>query len=717
MKRFLVVLWLSGLAWAQEPVALVNATVHPGPGQAAVQAPVMVRAGRIERVGGEVPAGCPTVSLTGLHLYPGLVESDSQLGLIEIESVRGGSDVREVGDNNADLAAEIALNPDSDLLPVARSAGILTAALQPGGGRIGGQVAVMQLYGWTPAEMRLAASPGVVVQWPVWASEEDAKARKRWKEQLAQLEDWICEARAWGQLPLAQRPVRPELEALARALQGGRLFIRAQSRFQIETAAQFCKRLAVRWVLVGGAEAASVAPLLAQHKVDVIYTEVYRLPQQDYVDCDAYYRTPARLSAAGVRVALAGPGSHDNARWLTEMAAAAWAHGWSQQEAVDAITSVPCDILGLTDQGRVAAGQRATLIACNGPLLDGRTQVVRAWVQGQEISLEDRQKNLYRKYRNKPRLIPSSNTGDNQTMIRQLPPSSSVPARSRTLARSAELPAASEVYEPGPPAWGQSMTGDIRYHEVTSKILGNTRPVWVYLPPGYAAHPEQKYPVVYAMDGQNVFEKGTAFGGNEWHMDEAAQQAMSQGRMREAIIVAVSNAGAGRIEEYSPVADPQYGGGGAEKFAQFLKTELKPMVDGAYRTQPAAENTAVLGSSMGGLVSLYLGLAHSNTFGLIGALSPSLWFAEKDMLRSWADHPPQSRPQRIWLDMGDRESQNDADHNGVADTLDNTRRLNQLLESQQQSGLLYREVAGGTHTEAAWSARIQQVLEGLLPLS
>ena len=293
-----------------------------------------------------------------------------------------------------------------------------------------------------------------------------------------------------------------------------------------------------------------------------------------------------------------------------------------------------------------------------------------------------------------------------------------LPVRSApTPAPPAETMAPRELFEPGPPAWGHSMTGDIRYHEVTSKILDNTRQVWVYLPPGYSQHPEKHYPVVYAMDGQNVFESGTAFGGNEWHMDEAAQRAMTQGSMREAIIVAVSNAGAGRIEEYSPVADPEYGGGGAAKFAEFLKTELKPMVDGAYRTETAPESTAVLGSSMGGLVSLYLGLAHSNTFGLIGALSPSLWFAEKDMLRSWSENPPTQRPYKIWLGMGDRESQTDEDHNGVPDTLDNTRQLNRILESQHQSGLLYHEIPGASHNEASWSACIQEVLEALLPPS
>lgn len=707
--RTLLCLLLTAAAYAQ-PVALVNATVHPGGGQPALQTNLILNKHTIQGLSREIPAGAQVVNLSGLHLYPGLVESDSVLGLSEIDSVRGGNDYQEVTDNNADLRPELSLNPDSELLPVARSGGILTAALQPMGGRIAGQVAVMSLWGWTSEDMKLAPSPGVVVRWPYWDKKEDEKARKAWKQRLAELEDRIEEARAYVKLPEGQRPIRPDLAALANR----RLFIHADSHFQIETALEFCKRLKIDWVLVGGAEAASLIPQLAAAKVDVIYTEMYRLPYQDYQDEDVYYRTPALLKAAGIKVALAGRASHDNARWLPNMAAAAWAHGWNEAEAIDAITTVPCEILGLKEQGRLAAGQTATLICTNGPLLDGRTQVQRAWVKGEEISLDDRQKQLYRRYRNKPRLNSQSPTSDNQGMIRNV----ANPGIKGGLVGSAQRATPAPLGPPcsptqkrpeGPPAWGWSMTGDIRYHEV------DDRQVWVYLPPSYKDHPEKDYPVLYAMDGQNVFEKGTAFQGQEWHMDEAAQRAMAQGKMREAIIVAVSNGGSKRIEEYSPKADKDYGGGGAEKFAQFLTKDLKPQIDETYRTQSGPENTGVLGSSMGGLFSLYMGLAHSNTFGLVGAISPSLWFAEKDMIAQWKDHPPARRPEKIWLDMGDNESPGDQDKNGVPDTLDNTRALKDVLVAQNQKGLMYHEIAGATHSEGSWSERIQDVLQGLLP--
>lgn len=686
--RTLLALLLSTAAWAQ-PVALVNATVHPGAGQPPVQTHLILDKQTIRALSAEIPAGAQIVNLSGQHLYPGLVECDSVLGLSEIDSVRGGNDYREITDNNADLLPELSLNPDSDLLPVARSGGILTAALQPIGGRIAGQVAVMSLWGWTPEDMKLMPSPGVVLNWPRWERKEDEKARKAWKQHLAEIEDRLEEARAYVKLPEGQPTVRPDLAALANR----RLFIHADTHFQIETALEFCKRLKVDWVLVGGAEAASLIPQLAADKVDVIYTEMYRLPYLDYLDEDHYYRTPALLKAGGIKVALAGPASHDNARWLPNMAAAAWAHGWNEADAVDSITSVPCEILGLKNQGRLAAGQTATLICTNGPLLDGRTQVQRAWVKGEEISLDDRQKQLYRRYRNKPRLNSKTPTSDNRSMIRSV----------------ASTPMQPRKRPEGPSAWGWSMTGDIRYHEV------DNRQVWVYLPPSYKECPDKDYPVLYAMDGQNVFEKGTAFQGQEWQMDEAAQRAMAQGKMREAIIVAVSNGGPKRIEEYSPKADPKYGGGGAEKFAQFLTKDLKPQIDETYRTQAGPENTGVLGSSMGGLFSLYMGLAHSNTFGLVGAISPSLWFAEKDMIAQWKNHPPTQRPDKVWLDMGDNESPSDHDKNGVPDTLDNTRALRDVLQAQNQKGLMYHEIAGATHSEGSWSERIQDVLQGLLP--
>ncbi len=297
--------------------------------------------------------------------------------------------------------------------------------------------------------------------------------------------------------------------------------------------------------------------------------------------------------------------------------------------------------------------------------------------------------------------------------------------RSQPATEKAKLEEQSVVdsFREGQPAWGQSLTGDIRYHDFHSKVLNNDRQVWVYLPPSYREHPEKKYPVLYACDGQNVFERGTAFGGNEWQVDEAAQRLMENGKMEETIIVAVSNAGAGRMNEYTHVADKDYGGGKADQYAKFMIDELKPAIDGAYRTEKGPETTGVMGSSLGGLVSLYLSFNHPNVFGVCGAMSPSIWWANKDIISHIAAKPAAQNPGRVWVDMGTQESKTDEDKNGVDDVLDHTRELKGLLEKRgfSESGaagkpvLGYWEVPGAGHNEPSWANRMDDVLPELFP--
>lgn len=283
----------------------------------------------------------------------------------------------------------------------------------------------------------------------------------------------------------------------------------------------------------------------------------------------------------------------------------------------------------------------------------------------------------------------------------------------------AEAPVSAD--NPGEPAWGQSMTGDIRYHQVDSSVLGNSRGVWVYLPQDYFQKPDQRFPVLYACDGQNVFDRGSAFGGTEWGMDEAAQSEIRQGAMKDAIIVAVSNGGADRLKEYTPVADPtphKRGGGNAENYSRFLIDELKPMIDARYRTTQDVKETGIIGSSLGGLYSLYAGFKHPETFGLVGAMSPSIWWADRDILSEIKQTPTKQVPAHIWVSMGTAEDPEDLDGNGVPDVLDDTRKLVKLLESrgyQPGVNLSYHEIDGAQHNEQSWSQQIPQVLTDLYP--
>jgi hypothetical protein len=171
-----------------------------------------------------------------------------------------------------------------------------------------------------------------------------------------------------------------------------------------------------------------------------------------------------------------------------------------------------------------------------------------------------------------------------------------------------------------------------------SNILNDNRAIWTYYPPSYDENSTARYPVVYMQDGQNLFLDSYAFGGVAWAVGTAMDQGIANGTIHEAIIIGIDN-DVDRLAEYTPVPDPGYGGGNAAKYLQFITNELKPQMDLQLRTIANADNTAIIGSSLGGLVSLYAGLARPDVFHRVGALSPSTWWNNKwirpDQCRRW----------------------------------------------------------------------------------
>ncbi|MDQ7824327.1 MAG: alpha/beta hydrolase-fold protein [Candidatus Eremiobacteraeota bacterium] len=268
----------------------------------------------------------------------------------------------------------------------------------------------------------------------------------------------------------------------------------------------------------------------------------------------------------------------------------------------------------------------------------------------------------------------------------------------------------------GIPATGGTYTGDVRiFNDFHSEILGNDRNVYVYLPPGYEQHPGKKYPVLYMADGQNVFNSGTAFGGVEWGVDETAERLIREGALKDVIIVAVSNT-KDRMSEYTPVPDPVHGGGKLPQYARFLTEELKPFIDSTFRTSLKPEETGIMGSSLGGLSALYLGWKYPATFGLVGALSPSIWWAGKQIVDMIAEDPASKGPSKIWLDIGTRESDQDDNQNGICDAVEDTRDMgNVFLRKGYAFGkeLFYFEDPGATHNEWSWSQRVDKALTAL----
>ncbi|MGP8252155.1 MAG: alpha/beta hydrolase [Terracidiphilus sp.] len=244
-----------------------------------------------------------------------------------------------------------------------------------------------------------------------------------------------------------------------------------------------------------------------------------------------------------------------------------------------------------------------------------------------------------------------------------------------------------------------------------SQYLPDRRDVVVYLPPGYDRDPGRAYPVLYMQDGQNLFDGRTSFiPGQTWRIREQADAAIGEGTVEPLIIVGIYNTGDRRLAEYTPERDWQMGGGEAASYGLLLTRELMPWIALRYRVRTEREATGLGGSSLGGLVTLYLGLRHAEYFGRLAVLSPSVWWNHKSILGYVNERAPQiwERP-RMWLDVGDREGRR---------TLQNAEHLNRrLIANGWRLGdtLHFERAPGGTHDEASWAARVTPMLEFLFP--
>lgn len=262
-----------------------------------------------------------------------------------------------------------------------------------------------------------------------------------------------------------------------------------------------------------------------------------------------------------------------------------------------------------------------------------------------------------------------------------------------------------------------TLTGAIKFHErFASRHLGNSRAVAVYLPPRYATESSVRYPVLYLHDGQNVFDAATSAFGTEWQADETAERLITSAEIRPLIIVAIANTNR-RADEYTADRDPRYGAGGrGSAYGKFVVEEVKPFIDGHYRTLPGRADTAVAGSSLGSLISLQIAATYPETFSMCGVISPAFAWADEKALTdlerndvAWMKHT------RFWIDMGTREG---ARGNGPGTELPRARRLVARLKSAGlKDGRDYRylEVDGGEHNEAAWAARLEDILKFFFP--
>lgn len=407
----------------QSPVAIVNAIIHPVSREDIGHGYIIFDRGVITDVGaGEaphLPAATRIIDAAGKHIYPGLISPYTQLGLTEIQSVAASIDASETGRVTPEVAAASAVNPDSTLIPVTRSNGILTVMVFPSGGLISGQPSVLRLDGWTTEEMTVRRSTGQVLNWPnmrtfsAWwmdqGEDEQQRNIKRDQDaisqifQSAQAYSLSRDADPQAAVDLRWEAMRP-LFSNAGKPPSGTLFIRANSAEQITAAVGFAERTGVSITIVGGREAPQVAPLLKKHSIPVIVLGTHNLPRRDDEPYDEPFTLPARLKDAGIIFAISHNDDTAHERNLPYQVATAVAYGLDQESALKCVTTWSAQICGVESTlGSLDVGKAATLLITSGNPLEITTRIQNAFIDGRDIDLSNKQTRLAEKYRERYR--------------------------------------------------------------------------------------------------------------------------------------------------------------------------------------------------------------------------------------------------------------------------------------------------------------------------
>ncbi len=377
------------------PYAIIGATIHPVDKPDIMGGSIVVRNGKIEAVmnGPGIPMDVQVIDATGLHVYPGLIDAGTTLGIAEIELIEVTQDAAEIGRFQPDLRAGIAVNVESELVEVARAGGITTAFLRPHGGIIGGQCSLIQTAGWTSEEMVRNYTAGLSLNWP-----EDDENQQR----LARfLKECRLYESARSNKETANTVLRdPRYEAMRPYITGKkRIFVEAHSRQQIAGALIWAEEEKLKIVITGGTEAWKLASELKARKVPVIVGPVMQAPIENWDPYDAPYANPGRLFEAGVQFCIRSDNA-SNSRNAPLEAARAVAFGLPESEALKSVTLHAARILGIDKEcGSITPGKRADLIITDGSPLQTTTQIKATFVHGQPFAPESRQTRLYEKYR------------------------------------------------------------------------------------------------------------------------------------------------------------------------------------------------------------------------------------------------------------------------------------------------------------------------------
>jgi imidazolonepropionase-like amidohydrolase len=425
------------LAANDDSFLLRGATVHPVAGAEIQNGSVLVKDGKIVGVGRNLaaPKGIRVIEGKGLHVYPGMIDSATQLGLSEIGSTRESVDTGELGKFDPQLRAEVAINPASEHIPVTRANGITTVITLPmsggeGGGRrgpgpgniIAGQAALVHLDGWTWEEMDVKKSAGMAMHMPTILSPGGrgggdlppqlaprpsyAEAKKNYDTELRELREFFEEARRYQKAKAANaKGFQSDLkfEAMLPVLDGTEpLVIMANRERAIHDAVQFADQQKVHVVIADPRELGKMGPELKARNIPAILGPTLALPLHEDDPYDAAFTLPGEFFKAGVKFAF-GSFNNEFVRDLPYQAATAVAFGLPYDEALKAITLNPAQIWDVADKlGSIEEGKSADLMVTDGDPLEAKTQVKQLFIKGKTVDLDNKHKRLYEKYLNRP---------------------------------------------------------------------------------------------------------------------------------------------------------------------------------------------------------------------------------------------------------------------------------------------------------------------------
>ena len=397
-----------------KPILLIGGTAHLGNGEVIENSAIGFDNGKLTLVGSAVgvdDSGYDVIRIDGKHVYPGFILPNSPIGLVEVSSIRAMRDDAERGDINPNVRSVISYNTDSEFIATFRFNGVLLAESTPMSGRIPGTSSVMEMEGWNWEDAAHTVDMGLHVNWPSRVNTRfdfatftrQSVPNKEYDAQVTELNDHFTDATAYG--AAVSKVTNLKLEAMQGVLKGTQtLFLHCDGAKEIVEAVKFAQKHDVKKIVViSGTETLMVADFLKDHNIGVIIPPTHRLPDQ--VDEDVYgpYKLPKQLHEAGLTVALYHDGMLAHGRNLPFFAGTAAAYGLDKEDALKMITSNPATLLGIDDRvGTLEEGKDATLFVSEGDALDFRTNILsHAFISGKQVTLDNKQQELYERYSRK----------------------------------------------------------------------------------------------------------------------------------------------------------------------------------------------------------------------------------------------------------------------------------------------------------------------------